>query len=273
MPTPTLTDGVREITDAEVAAYQRNGWAALPGLVQPAVVATLLERLRGHMGHDAEIEVIPKGQKTPRPPEAKKIFTVYDDPSRDDEVLGAFTHSRGVGRVLTRAAARPVRFWGTSCFVKMPVGRAGGKTPWHQDWPYYPFDRTGSLNLWIALVDIPAEMGTMRFVNGSHLWGPHGRVIHRTDGKDTLDLLPAHLRARVEFSPPRDMKAGDATIHDDLTIHSAPPNTTDQPRWAYSIMGFPADTLFTNGPQRRTRRITHSRHLVANNKSRSIFSF
>ncbi len=250
--TMTLSDGVRDVTDAEVAAYQQNGWTALRGLVDPKVVATLLQRLKSRMGDQAEIDMVPKGEKTPRPPTAKKLFTFYDNPAEDDEAIHDFAYSRGIGRVLSRCAGSKVRAYNNVCYVKMPVAREGGKTPWHQDWPYYPFDRMGSLTIWIALVDVPAEMGTMRFVNGSHLWGPQGRIIHRTDGKDTMDILPDYLRERVEISPPLNLKAGDATVHNDMTIHSAPVNATDLPRWVFSVVAFPADTLFTGCPQRRT---------------------
>jgi ectoine hydroxylase-related dioxygenase (phytanoyl-CoA dioxygenase family) len=94
-------------------------------------------------------------------------------------------------------------------------------------------------------------MGTMRFFNRSQQAGPMGRVIHRTDGKDLLDLYP-WIGEEYEKSEPLDLKAGDATIHDWMTVHAAPANTTEQPRWVYVNSLFPADTLFTGAQQRRT---------------------
>ena len=49
------------------------------------------------------------------------------------------------------------------------------------------------------------------------------------------------------ISPPLDLRAGDVTVHDALTVHSAPENETDSIRWVYSITWFPAETLYT-GP-------------------------
>ena len=254
--TETRIDGaIRDITDAEVAAYQKNGWAKLDGLVRPDVVADLLAHLKLKMGEEAEADVSSAGGygvKTARPPQAKALFKSYEHPSKDDAYVRDFAFSAGIGRVLSRCVGGPVRSWGDACYVKMPVSREGGKTPWHQDFPYYPFDRAGSLTVWIALVDVPPSMGPMRFVNGSHLWGPQGRVIARTDGKDTMDILPPFLREQVVISPEFGLKAGDATVHNDLTIHSAPPNQTEKPRWAFTMSAFPADTLFTGCPQRRT---------------------
>jgi ectoine hydroxylase-related dioxygenase (phytanoyl-CoA dioxygenase family) len=78
-----------------------------------------------------------------------------------------------------------------------------------------------------------------------------GRVIHRTDGKDLLDLFP-WIEDEYELSAPNHLKPGDATIHDWMTVHAAPENSTDEPRWVYTDSLFPADTLFTGAQQRRT---------------------
>lgn len=249
----SIENGIRDLTEEEVRAYQRNGWVKLDGFVHPDVVQRVLANFKQKMGEGADADVNSGfGVKTSRPPQAKLLFNAYENPSNDDELIRQFTFSAGLGRALSRCAGSRVRFWGDNCYVKMPVSTTGGKTPWHQDWPYYPFDRGGSLTVWIALVDIPPERGPMRFVNGSHLWGPLGRVIGREDGLDTLDILPEFLRDRIELSPEHHLKAGDATIHNDMTIHSAPVNATQDPRWVYALSAFPADTLFTGCPQRRT---------------------
>jgi hypothetical protein len=246
-------DAIRDVTDAEAAAFQRDGWVKLPNLIDAGVVLTVLDRLKAHMGEGAEGEVDGGYDvKTPRPAAQHRIFTAFDHPSRHDEYIRELTFSKGIGRVIRRCGGGPMRYWGDGCFVKMPVTRDGGATPRHQDWVYDPFDRGGSLTLWIALVDIPPEMGSMRFVNGSHRWGPLGRVLGRTDGVDVVDLLPQHLKDQMEVSPPLNLRAGDATVHDHLTIHSAPENRTDRLRWVLSISGFPAQTLYTGAPHRRS---------------------
>lgn len=250
---PVPPDAVRPVTDSEVEALHAQGWARLDGLVRPEVVAVLLERLRARMGDAGDGEVSGGyGVKTPRPAASRALFNSYEYPSRDDAYVRDFASAPSLGSAFTTLAGGPVRTWGDNCFVKLPVTRSGGKTPWHQDFPYYPFDRCGSLTLWVALVDVTPERGSMRFVNGSHLWGPRGRVIGREDGLNSLDILPAWLKERAEISPPLDMKAGDATIHDDLTLHSAGENLTEDPRWVFQMGVFPADTLYTGAPNRRS---------------------
>lgn len=44
-----------------------------------------------------------------------------------------------------------------------------GKTPWHQDYFYWPIDSTNTVTMWMPMHDCPKQMGTMKFVAGSHL--------------------------------------------------------------------------------------------------------
>src|SRR3954451_16147852 len=116
--------------------------------------------------------------------------------------------------------------------VKMPAGHLTSQpTDWHQDWINFPFDRVGFLSFWIALDEIPAERGAMRFLSGSHREGPLGR---REFGgaRHVVEYYP-RLLDRYEISPPLDLQPGDCTVHNGMVIRSAPENATDQPRWAY----------------------------------------
>ena len=101
----------------------------------------------------------------------------------------------------------------------------------------------------------------MRFLNGSHKLGPMGRVIHRTDGVDFLDLYP-WMFDEFELSEPMHLKPGDATAHNLLTVHAAPENQTSDPRWSYLTSMFPADgSTFAgcSGPNAGAVRVTGGR--------------
>ena len=45
----------------------------------------------------------------------------------------------------------------------------GGPTPWHQDQYYWPFEDVPTITMWMPMVDVPAEVGSMTFASGSHL--------------------------------------------------------------------------------------------------------
>lgn len=48
-------------------------------------------------------------------------------------------------------------------FAKSP------KTPWHQDYFYWPIDSPKTITMWLPLHACPRSNGTMEFVSGSHI--------------------------------------------------------------------------------------------------------
>ena len=86
----------------------------------------------------------------------------------------------------------------------------------------------------------------MRFLSGSHQAGPLGKM-GLISGPELPDYYP-HLKDRYPLSPPIHLHAGDATVHNGMVVHGAPPNTTDQPRWAAIFSYHPSDTCYTGAP-------------------------
>jgi ectoine hydroxylase-related dioxygenase (phytanoyl-CoA dioxygenase family) len=99
------------------------------------------------------------------------------------------------------------------------------------------------VTFWIALVDIPAAMGTMRFLSQSHRQGVLGRSFVGDEESDIFESQP-WLR-RLDLSPPIDLGAGDATVHHALTVHGAPENRADRRRLSLAASYFDADALYT----------------------------
>ena len=97
--------------------------------------------------------------------------------------------------------------------------------------------------MWAPLVECPPEMGTLRFLSGSRRAGPLGRYGTRDGGGARLAIEQANpgVFEQFELSAPLALRVGDVTIHDGLTLHAAPANTTDSARWVYSTVWFPAD--------------------------------
>jgi ectoine hydroxylase-related dioxygenase (phytanoyl-CoA dioxygenase family) len=110
----------------------------------------------------------------------------------------------------------------------------GGHTPWHQDSYYWPLDTERTVTLWMPLVDVPAEIGTMTFASGSHVL-PDLRGPQISDASEAL--FADELRARglpLETHGP--LAAGDATFHTGWVVHSAPPNPTDRMRPVMTVI-------------------------------------
>lgn len=58
-----------------------------------------------------------------------------------------------------------VRLYHDQALVKFPKA---GKTPWHQDYFYWPIDSPKTITMWLPLHDCPRNRGTMQFASGSH---------------------------------------------------------------------------------------------------------
>ena len=104
------------------------------------------------------------------------------------------------------------------------------------------------LTIWIAIEDVPAEAGALRFVPGSHRLGPLGRLDLVSEEHTPRDLLRDDDMGLVGEPVTVPLKAGEATVHDALTLHGAGPNTSTRPRRAWTVVYLPASTLYTGGP-------------------------
>lgn len=112
-----------------------------------------------------------------------RVAQTGDKQERIDDYSSIFTQVTNLWRV--EPAARPfvlnplfadiarqllgvdhVRLYHDQALVKQPKA---GKTPWHQDYFYWPIDSPHTVTMWMPMHDCPRSMGTMRFAVGSHL--------------------------------------------------------------------------------------------------------
>jgi len=228
---------VRPVTDGEVAEFWENGWVMLRNLISREVAAELLDGARRRL--DPEPEGFAFLGQREKPP----FFEMDLRPSDEEPVFRVVAHSSELGRNTARLLGRnsSVRLMYDAVTVKRPTTDGGGPTPLHQDGSVLPFDRT-SLTYWIALDDVTPEMGSMRFRQGSHKHGLFGRRQHESEAEFEREWPRSK---GYPLSEPITYQPGDATAHQSLTVHHAPANATDRPRWACMIVQFPADALYT----------------------------
>jgi ectoine hydroxylase-related dioxygenase (phytanoyl-CoA dioxygenase family) len=113
--------------------------------------------------------------------------------------------------------------------------------PAHQNWSVVDESRFRSVSVWVALTDCTVDNGTLLLADGSHrvLRGRRGMWAYTAfaavEGPVAEDLLT-----------PVEVRAGQAIVLDDATIHYSAPNRTDRPRLAIQYVMVPsdADALF-----------------------------
>jgi ectoine hydroxylase-related dioxygenase (phytanoyl-CoA dioxygenase family) len=240
----------RAVSEEEVEFYRRNGWVRLDGLIEPALASAMREAVERTV-LDADASEVEGHIADSRQVHDRADRRDWHFPARDYglEPFRSLAYSKEIGAAAQQFVGREVsiNYHADLLAVKMPEGHlASGPTGFHQDWVNFPFDRIGFLTFWIALDDIPPERGSMRFLSHSHEAGPLGKM-GLVSGVQVTEYYP-DLAERYELSPPLHLRAGDATVHNGLVVHGAPPNSTDRARWAYIISYHPADTCYTGAP-------------------------
>ncbi len=121
-----------------------------------------------------------------------------------------------------------VRLWHDQALYKEPGGRV---TDLHQDISYWPVKTEFTTTFWLALTEVPATMGNLYFLPGTHKIGLY----------EYIDIFrKPHMPDRLKTSPQMDvpLQAGDATFHSGLTFHGARANQTRELREAMTVIYF-----------------------------------
>jgi hypothetical protein len=240
-------DLIRQLTDEEVATFREQGWVHAPGLISQDLAGQLLERARAIMGDQALVSTgAGGGAEDPAFADYKNILRNYLGMWRVEPLMKQVSHSPVLaGNVSRLLHGHAIRFFNDEVLVKPPAEEGGKSTPWHQDFPHGAFDRTGLVNIWFSLVDLPADGGAMSFLTGSHRHGPLGRTL--LDSEDVLEQNPWLMEECPPSAVPA-MKPGDATIHGDLTVHGGPAFRGPHWRWAYLVNLMDATIRYSGGP-------------------------
>jgi ectoine hydroxylase-related dioxygenase (phytanoyl-CoA dioxygenase family) len=221
------------VTDAEVAAYERDGVVCLRQVFD----ARWCELLR-----DAAMEAMQGGQGRVREPrlgegEGRFYSSVYQ--SDLDPRFARLRDASPAPEVAARLmGADRVRFFYDQLFIKAPGTAA--PTPWHNDLPFWPFRGQHLISLWIALAPVSRQTSGVQYVAGSHRWNKMFRAI-------TPDYDPRFMNEAMEVCPdygdgshPQaqilcwDMQPGDVLCHHPLTVHGAAGNAS-QTQWRIGL--------------------------------------
>lgn len=146
-------------------------------------------------------------------------------PLHQDLVAQLATHHRVVSIVEDIIGPQFV-CWSAHLFCKLP----GDPTaqPWHQDAGFWPLSKSRALTLWIAFDDVDASNSSVTFVRGSHRLG---RLPWRATSEESV-LLTQEI-PDVDLlgeGVPALLRAGEASVHCDLTVHGSRGNSSNRRR-------------------------------------------
>ncbi|MEM8737843.1 MAG: phytanoyl-CoA dioxygenase family protein [Planctomycetota bacterium] len=222
MSSATVSEIVKplKLDPAEVRFYQQEGYLVLPGFVKPAAVEPLREEILDVL----EAHGVSRQNLAHASSDADKLrqFTQYLAGSHLDALINGPATLGTAAQLLDGPANRYMPF------TAVKAAGGGGAFSYHQDNNYTPHDPAmGSLNIWVALVDMTPENGCLEVIPRSHLGGQLPSVTapegHQVLEVDTETLVPIRMRA------------GDAIAFTRWTVHGSGQNQTEQPRVAYAL--------------------------------------
>ena len=130
-----------------------------------------------------------------------------------------------VGRV-ARLIGEDIMLWSSNIFVKHPGDRG---TPWHQDQNNGvppAIEPPLNISVWLAIDDVLAENGCLKFVDGSHLKTVDHAVPEEGDYFGRADTRIFDLKKAFDM----ELRKGEFVIFTDRVLHSAEPNRSNRRR-------------------------------------------
>jgi ectoine hydroxylase-related dioxygenase (phytanoyl-CoA dioxygenase family) len=236
------TDEVYELPPGTVESVKQDGWAPLPSLLSAEAVAAIHERLAKFAAVEPS-----ETEKWMTAADYQKALQMHDGMAWHDDWFRELALSPRLSNLALDLLGQPEGLFIHDMSFTKP-GVDGAPTPFHQDFPFWPFDRKGAFTIWIALTDLTPDMGTLQYLAGSQVEGPLGRFSRAPD--DDIRKAYPDLTEKYKLVAGTALKAGDATVHTDLTVHGSQGNTTDCARSAYTLRYMPTDVIYTGSPHR-----------------------
>ena len=215
------------LTEADMAAYRRDGVLVVPEVLDTQEVADLRRVIGEIVAGAADVEAnnevydlepthtraMPRVRRIKAP---TKVHPIFDDVLRRPKMLA----------ILEALIAPALRMHGSK--LNMKSAQYGSPVEWHQDWAFYPHTNDDILAIGVTLDDTDLENGAMLVSPRTHtgpVWNHHGE-----DGRFCGMIDPAAIRAEVERAVPCTGRAGSMSFHHVRALHGSALNTSNRSR-------------------------------------------
>ncbi|MBI1245888.1 MAG: hypothetical protein GC202_12870 [Alphaproteobacteria bacterium] len=231
--------------DSLARTYAQDGVAQIEGVLDAAWIARLaaaIDRAMAAPGRRA-IEFTAPG-------EPGRFFGDMFMWRRDADFRAAFFQTRCAEIAGNAMGATKVHLFYDQIFAKEPG--TPRRTPWHQDFPYWPATGDMFCTVYLAIDEIDEHNGGVEYVAGSHRWGDDYRPQpFRAGGEDAVRYRNPDFAAAPDIDAMRetldirrfDMKPGDAVVFHGKLVHGAGGNDSTGRRRRTLALRFAGDDV------------------------------
>ncbi len=235
-----------ELTDEQIASYQRDGFVVKRGFL------SLTERDELLAGIEAAVEQLGRyklagGELQERWKESDtyydRVFVQRLNLWKINDTVKKYMLAPELGRMLCRLEGiDAIRLWHDQTLQKQPWANP---TAWHADNPKWSYSSRHAISIWIALDPATLQNGCMYYLPGSHKIGSWDDVAISQEMGLFFEQFPQY---RDVMPVAGEMEPGDAGFHNGLLAHGAGPNMT--PNWRRAMTaGYMPDGCTFNGKQ------------------------
>jgi phytanoyl-CoA hydroxylase len=238
----------------QVRQYHDDGYALLPGYLNPGEVTALLEDIEGICAGSTVARHDPgRMEMEPRQgPEGTRVRRLYE-PCTFYQRFRALSDSDRLLDTVEPLLGPSFVFHYSKINMKPPA--IGSVVEWHQDLAYYPLTNPDSLAVLFYLDDATLTNGCLQVIPGAH----RGPILdHSRDG-----IFQGRVTAPID--PPRavslEAPAGSAILMHSLTPHASAPNTSTTPRRTLILSYRAADAFPVYVGEMTVLGESHTRHV------------
>jgi len=224
----TTATAAGRLTDGQVQSYHRDGYLAVPGVLDVSQIAALrqvteafVERSRAATKSDAAFDL------DPRHTAAQPVLRRIKNPADNDPRYRWVAFESPIPDLVTQLLGPSVRFHHSK--LNMKGSLIGAAVEFHQDAAFYPHSNDDVLAVGLLLDDATVDNGAMAVLPGSHR-GPiythydsQGRFVGCMRAAD-IERLDTSRAVLLE------LPAGSIHIHHYRLVHWSAPNTSTTER-------------------------------------------
>ena len=217
--------GERQISPAQLRAYNTDGVVPLRGVASPSELALLAAAIERDIADPGPFF---HGYESEGGGRFHGNLRLWET----DEDLRRFCLESGLPAIARQfMQSEKVNLFYDQLFVK--EAHTLNPTRWHNDQPYWPVRGWQVLSFWIALDSTTAETGAVEFIRGSHRWGrwfqPENfgktNAMNAYERNPDYETMPDINASRGDYDIVSwDLEPGDAYLFHALTVHGSPGN-------------------------------------------------